>query len=121
MDQAVLVNFDIEKGQRVIDALDQAGYPPEVAMWAMLPQYETWRFVLASSHIHGYEDMVKQLRGAGIVPGARPSILLRDIGGPFVKNLRERFVGKDLELGHHISSQYFGKQYVDEAYIYRVR
>ena len=121
MDQALLVSFDIDKGQQVIDALDRAGFPPEVAMWAMLPQYETWRFVLSSRHIHGYEEMVDQLRGAGILPSMRPSILLRELGDPFIKDLREKFALLDVELGHHISSQYFGKQYIDEAYIYRIR
>jgi len=121
MDQATLVSFDIEKGQRVIDSLDGAGYPPEVAMWAMLPQYETWRFVLSSSHIHGYEEMVDQLRGAGVMPDSRPSILLREIGDPFIKDLREKYADRGIEIGYHISSQYFGKQYVDEAYIYRIR
>jgi len=27
----------------------------------------------------------------------------------------------NLELGYRISSQYFGKQYVDEAFVYRIR
>jgi hypothetical protein len=90
-------------------------------MWAMLPQYETWRFVLSSSHIHGYEEMVDQLRSAGVLPSSRPSILLREIKDPFVKELREQFANRGVELGHHISSQYFGKQYIDEAYVYRIR
>jgi hypothetical protein len=90
-------------------------------MWAILPQYETWRFVLASSHMHGYEDMVSQLRAAGVMPDSRPSILLREIEDPFIKQLREKYAGRDLALGYHISSEYFGKQYVDEAYLYRVR
>jgi hypothetical protein len=121
MDQAVLVNFDIEKGQRVIDALDHAGYTPEVVMWAMLPEYESWRFVVSSSHIHGYEEMVNQLRGAGVLPGSRPSILLREMDDPFIKSLRENFANRDVDMGYNISSQYFGKQYIDEAYVYRIR
>lgn len=60
-DQAVLVNLDIEMGQRVIDALDRAGYPPEEARWAMFPQYENWRFVLSSSRIPGYEEPIGHL------------------------------------------------------------
>jgi hypothetical protein len=49
MDQAILVNFDIEKGRRVVDALDRAGYSPEVALLAILPQYENARLVLSAS------------------------------------------------------------------------
>lgn len=40
MGTATLVNFDIENGQQVIDALDHAGKPPNVALWAKLPDYE---------------------------------------------------------------------------------
>ena len=82
---------------------------------------KSWRFVLASSHIHGYEEMVKQLRGAGVLPGSRPSVLLQEMSDSFIKELRERFADKDVERGYHISSQYFGKQFVDEAYVYRIQ
>jgi hypothetical protein len=121
MDQAILVSFDIEKGQRVIDALDRAGYPPEVAMWAMLPQYENWRFVLSSSKIHGYEELIGHLRKADVLPGERPGVLLYEVDDPFIKELREKYAGKERILGNHLGSQYFGKQYVDEAYVYRIR
>ena len=121
MDQAALVSFDVEKAKRVIDALDGAGHPPEVALWALLPQYDEWRFVLASSHIHGYEEMVTQLRSAGVMPNSRPSISLREINDPFIAGLREKYAGLNPEIGYRISSQNFGKQYVDEAYVYRIQ
>jgi hypothetical protein len=121
MDQAVLVNFDIENGQRVIDALDSAGYPPEVAIWAILPQYENWRFVLSFSKIHGYEELISHLRGAGVMSGARPSILLRETDDPFIKELRAKYANQEKVLGNHLGSQYFGEQYIDEAYVYRIR
>lgn len=121
MDQATLVNFDIEKGQRVIDALDQEGYAPEVVLWASLPQYENWRFVLSSSRISGYDELIAHLRNAGVMPGSRPSILLRNADDPFIKELREKYAGQEEILGHRLGSQYLGKQYLDEAYIYRIR
>jgi hypothetical protein len=40
VDKAALVSFDIENGQRVLDALEQDGKSPDVALWAVLPQYE---------------------------------------------------------------------------------
>jgi hypothetical protein len=48
MDQAVLVNFDIENGKEVIDALDRDGKTPIVALWAKIPDYEDWRLVILS-------------------------------------------------------------------------
>lgn len=121
MDQAALVSFDIEDGRRVIDALDREGLTPEVALWANLPQYENWRFVLSASRISGYEDLIGHLRKAGVMPGARPSILLRRADDPFIKELREKYAGQEEILGHRLGSQYLGDQYVDEAYVYRIR
>jgi hypothetical protein len=121
MAQAALVSFDIEKAKRVIDTLDCSGHPPEVALWALLPQYDEWRFVLSSSRIHGYEEMVEQLRNAGVMPNSPPSIYLREISDPFITQLREKYAGLSPEIGYRISSQYFGRQYVDEAYVYRIR
>jgi hypothetical protein len=121
MDQTVLVNLDIDKGMRVIEALDREGCPPEVAMWAMLPQYETWRFVLSSSRIPGYEELVSHLRHAGVQFGSRPSVLLYQANDPFIVELRMKYAGQEEILGHRLGSQYLGKQYLDEAYIYRIR
>ena len=121
MDPAVLVSYDIGTGQRVVDALDREGFPPEVAMWAMLPQYENWRFVLSSSRIPGYEELIRHLRNAGVMPGARPGILLLKADDPFITQLRDKYAGQEEILGHRLGSQYLGKQYLDEAYVYRIR
>jgi len=121
MDPAVLVSYDIEMGQRVIDALDREGCSPEVAMWAMLPQYENWRFVLSSNRIPGYEELITHLRNGGVLPGSRPGILLREGDDPFIQELRKKYAGQEEILGHRLGSQYLGKQYLDEAYIYRIR
>ena len=121
MDQAVLVGLDIEMGQRVIDALDREGFPPEVAIWAMLPQYENWRFVLSSSRIARYEELIPLLRNAGVMPGARPGIDLRGADDPFITELRKKYAGQEEILGHRLGSQYIGNQYLDEAYVYRIR
>lgn len=121
MDQTALVAFEMERGKRVLDALDRAGVSPEVALWALLPQYEDWRFILSSSHIHGYEEMVEKLRAAGVMPDSRPSILLREIDDPFIRELRETYAERGLEPGHPLPGLYFNKQFVEEAYSYRIR
>ena len=71
MDQAVLVSFDIENGQKVIDALDRDGKTPNVALWAKLPDYENWRLVIASDRLDqsssrlGYTEINAAIRKAG--------------------------------------------------------
>jgi len=54
MDTATLVNFDIENGKEVIDALDREGKTPNVALWAKIPDYEDWRLVIASDKLNQF-------------------------------------------------------------------
>jgi prophage tail gpP-like protein len=51
MGAQALLCFDIENGEKVVDALDKAGKPPNVAIWAKLPDYEDWRLVIASDRL----------------------------------------------------------------------
>ena len=62
MDQAVLVNFDIENGKEVIDALDREGKAPNVALWAKLPDYENWRLVIASDRLRSTRPVIFPFR-----------------------------------------------------------
>ena len=119
MDQAVLVGLDIEMGQRVIDALDREGFPPEVAIWAMLPQYENWRFVLSSSRIARYEELIPLLRNAGVMPGARPGIDLRGADDPFITELRKKYAGQEEILGHRLGSQYLEPIHWNSAHLWQ--
>lgn len=89
MDNAALVNFDIENGQKVIDALDQDGKTPNVALWAKLPDYESWRLVIASdrldqSSLSGYSEINSAIRKAGIPINRKPSIFWRPMDKPFI-------------------------------------
>jgi hypothetical protein len=72
MDKVTLVNFDIETGKDVIDALDRDGKNPRVALWAKLPEYEDWRLVIASDHLmqtgslYAYSQINAAMEKAGI-------------------------------------------------------
>ncbi len=48
MDQAASVNLDLERGREIVDALDRTNLKVAVALWAILPEYEDWRLVLAA-------------------------------------------------------------------------
>lgn len=82
MAPTTLVNFDIENGESVIKALDQADRAPKVALWAKLPDYENWRLVLASDRLDqdspfsGYSEIIEAIRAADIPVQRRPAILL---------------------------------------------
>ncbi len=125
MDKTALVSFDIDNGQRILDALDQDGKSIDVALWAVLPQYEDWRLVVASQNLHlrysGISEMNAALRKANIGWNNRPTIFLCDLDEPFIRELREVFSGSDDIYGMRLGGQKFGDQYVEDAFVYRIR
>jgi hypothetical protein len=126
MDQAILVNFDIESGKEVIDALDRDGKNPNVALWAKLPDYENWRLVIASDHLDqsssrlGYSEINSAIKKAGIPIHRKPSILLRSMNKPFIQALRRAFASAKDTYGMRLGGQMFGDQYLEDAFVYRI-
>jgi hypothetical protein len=127
MDNAALVNFDIENGQKVIDALDQDGKTPKVALWAKLPDYENWRLVIASDRLDqsaslsGYTEINSAIRKAGIPINRKPSIFWRPMDKPFIQALRRAFAATSDTYGMRLGGQMFGDKYLEDAFVYRIR
>src|SRR5271157_1050600 len=117
MDNVALVNFDIENGKEVIDALDRDGKAPKVALWAKLPEYEDWRLVIASDRLsqsgstYGYSQVNAAMQKAGISARKRPKVFLRPMDKPFIKALRHVFGQADDTYGMRLGGQTFGDQY----------
>ncbi|MFZ1939905.1 MAG: hypothetical protein WBA18_12630 [Terracidiphilus sp.] len=127
MDQVILVSFDIENGKEVVDALDRDGKTPNVALWAKLPDYENWRLVIASDRLDqsssrsGYSEINAALKKAGIPIHRKPSIFLRPMDKPFIKALRRTFASAKDTYGMRLGGQTFGDQYLEDAFVYRIR
>ena len=127
MDQAILVNFDIESGKKVIDALDREGKNPNVALWAKLPDYENWRLVIASDRLDqsssrlGYTEINTAIKKAGIPIYRKPSIFLRPMDKPFIQALRRTFASAADTYGMRLGGRTFGDQYLEDAFVYRIR
>jgi hypothetical protein len=127
VDKVALVNFDIETGKEVIDALDRDGKGPNVALWAKLPEYEDWRLVIASDRLrqagslYGYSQINSAMEKAGIPISRRPKISLRAMDKPFIKVLRNIF-GKAADVyGMRLGGQTIGDQYLEDGFVYRIR
>jgi hypothetical protein len=124
---ATLVNFDIENGESVIKALDNANRAPTVALWAKLPDYENWRLVLASDRVNqdspfsGYSEIIEAIRGADIPVQRRPAILLSPMKSPMVEALRSTFGKAKDTYGMRLGGQTFGDKYIEDAFVYRIR
>lgn len=127
MGTPTLVTFDIENGERVVDALDKVGKPPNVAIWAKLPDYEDWRLVIASdrldqsSEFSGYSEINEAIRKAGIPFHRKPTIFLRPMDNPMIKALRSAFASMSDNYGMRLGSQMFGDKYLEDAVVYRIR
>jgi hypothetical protein len=127
MDTAALVSFDIDNGQRLIDAMEKASIGPEVALWAVLPQYEDWRLVVASSRLEqysrvgGYAHISEAMRAANIPFLSAPVVYLREMTDPFIVELRSLFSSVDDTYGMRLGGQKFGDQYIEDGFVYRIR
>jgi hypothetical protein len=127
VDTSALVSYDIENGKEVIRALDEDGKAPNVALWAKLPDYEDWRLVIASdnldqsSSLSGYEEINAAMKKAGISYRKRPTIYLRPMDKPFIKALRHIFAKAADTYGMRLGGQTFGDQYLEDAFVYRIR
>ncbi|WP_263359992.1 hypothetical protein [Acidicapsa ligni] len=126
MDKTALVSFDIDNGQRVIDAIEKSGIVPEVALWVVLPEYEDWRLVIASKSINrlasdgGYGAINAAIRDAHIPLYSTPTIFVRDLNDPFIQSLRSAFGQTSDTYGMRLGGQRFGNQYVEDAFVYRI-
>ena len=127
MAPAALVNFDIENGKKVIEALDKAGKAPKVALWAKLPDYENWRLILASDHLDqssqfsGYSEINKVMDGAGIPIHTQPTVYLRPMKNPMIQELRSTFGAAQDVYGMRLGGQRFGDKFIEDAFVYRIR
>jgi hypothetical protein len=127
MSAQALLCFDIENGEKVVGALDKAGKAPNVALWAILPDYEDWRLVIASdrldqsSEFTGYTEINEAIRKAGIPFHRKPTIFLRPMDNPMIQALRSAYASMSDNYGMRLGSQMFGDKYLEDAVVYRIR
>jgi hypothetical protein len=127
VDKVALVSYDIENGNKVVNALDNDGKTPRVALWAKLPEYEDWRLVIASDRLsqtgslYGYRQINEAMEKAGIPIRNRPKIFLRPMDKPFIKALRTVFSKAADTYGMRLGGQTFGDQYLEDAFVYRIQ
>jgi hypothetical protein len=122
-----LVSFDIEMGQKVIDVMDQSGKTPNVAMWVKIPDYESWRLMIASESLDqssqsaGYSEIIKAMDQAGIPVHRQPTISLRLMKNPMIEALRHIFASTKDVYGMRLGGRKFGDKFIEDAFVYRIR
>jgi|SRR5271154_4258717 len=126
MDKTTLVEVDLRKSERIVSALEKAGVHVAVAMWVHFPEYEDWRFVLASKNLDAsslgdaYLKVNHILTKAGMTVWEFPTIFIMKTTDPFVRALRKVFGKVANVVGMHLGGQTWGDRYVDEAYAYKI-
>jgi hypothetical protein len=123
-----LVDRDIDEGRRLIQALDQAGFPLVAALWRFLALEGVWRRLIASPKVReagpraAYAAIQDVLRQSPIgLPLHRISAVGPD--EPMVTELRI-FAGTDPApfIGStYLQKAVIGDTYVEGAYIYRAQ
>jgi hypothetical protein len=127
MGSTALVNLDIEVGDKVVKALDEDGKPPNVALWAKLPEFEKWRLIIASDHLNqdsprlGYSEVDAALRTVGIRFPGLPPLALLPMRRPFIQALRGAFASTKDTYGMRLGNQMFGDQFLEDAFVYRIK
>ena len=126
MDQTALVGFEVEKGARILQILDDAGLQVKVALWAYLGEYEEWRLVLSAHKLDlaslrdAYGLLHKALDAVGFPLEQTPTVGILRTSDPFIKALRKIFGKAQSVDGTRLGSQTIGNRFLDDAYAYRI-
>jgi hypothetical protein len=126
MAQTLLVSVDIPIGWQVLDILDRAKVKVSVALWAHLSEYADWRLILAGRQFDtlgirkGYGLLLSTLQAGGIPIEKEPSVMIRSMTSPLIKDLRRAFAKARTVEGMRLGGQVFGDSFLEDAYVYRI-
>lgn len=62
MAEDVLVSVNVERGEALVRALDDAGFPVLAALWLYYPDIDTWKLVLATPHAASPQKAYTEIR-----------------------------------------------------------
>ncbi len=126
MDKTALVSFEVEKGAKILQILDDAGLQVKVALWAFLGEYEEWRLVLSSRKFDegslrdAYGLLHDALDAADFPLEQTPTVVIMPTSDSFIKSLRKIFGKAKSVEGMRLGGQTIGNRYLDDAYAYRI-
>lgn len=122
-----MVEANLVAGSELVQALDRAALSTSVALWLYSPEYEDWRFVLASRRLdaaqpsEAYGLVHDALAADGISLERTPPLLILKMSDPFVRSLRKIFSKAKSVEGMRLGGQLIGDRFVEDAIIYRIR
>ena len=126
MDKTALVAVDLQKSEKIVRALEAKGLRVAVALWAHFPEYDDWRFVVASKNLDplslsdAYLKVNRVLTEAGLSVRETPPLFIMKTTSPFIRALRKVFGRTDDVTGLRLGGQVWGDRFVEDAYAYKI-
>ena len=127
MDTATLVAWELAKGGKVLEILDRAGMKIPIALWVHLPDYEDWRFLLASPQFDRaapakpYRLVRDALDKEGFPVEQTPTLLIYEMNTPFIRSLRRLYGKAKNTEGMRLGPETIGDRYLQDALVYRIQ
>lgn len=128
MATATLVNYELEEGQRLIDALKAGGISGDSALWIYSPEKEKWRLMLTSTlydrrgPIEAYREILSVFRQ--LEPELKidwTALVAVSPKHELIKGLRELQQHWNLDLsGRRLTNNMVNDMMIEDAYIYRI-
>jgi hypothetical protein len=97
-----------------------------VAIWVHFPEYEDWRFVLASKDLDtlslgdAYLRVNRILTKAELAVWDIPPIFIMKTTDSFIRALRKVFGKAASVTGMRLGGQVWGDRFVEDAYAYKI-
>jgi hypothetical protein len=124
-----LVYPDREFASSLLALLDKAKFPISAALWLKKPEHDEWNLVIGTPlyEREGFQKTFLRLRSVLEKAEGRPVPLsglplqLRGNRDPFIRDLRKLLAKSEHVEGNRLGGQTLGGQYIQDAYVYRVR
>ncbi len=126
MVKTALVGPEIDRGAKLIEALDSAKLKVDVALWAVLPEYDDWRIFISSRHFdkldlrQSYDLLQAAAATAGFTAYNAPPIMILPMSDPMIKDLRKRYAKVGNVEGMRPGGRMIGDRFVEDGYVYRI-
>jgi len=122
MAKTSLVGPDLELGEAVLSALDDAGFPVTVALWLQKTEEHRWELVISTPR-YGDKDVYLQFTLAirGRVPEVLVPVRIESNRHPMIQELRKIFGKTKSVKGMRLGLRTLGGTFINDGYVYRIK
>lgn len=127
MAKKVLVDADVQLGDKILAALDAAKFPISVAIWILTEKDAGWKFVIGTPlrdkvrPLELYGQLIAALRKDDPESRDFDDIQLRGNRDPFIRGLRKLFGKAASVRGMRLGGHHIGDVWLDDAIVYRIK